>query len=280
MSNTAVSNSAVVNGDTPATVDTVAAEYEEYRAAGRIWGLVEQSRIKKIKFPRVAREVVDRYLAIKDMTTSVSDVLDSLGIEGAIPASHLKPLAPGQKAVGPAITIRNILERKTPTKGYLDSEPIRMSTRDIYYLAEPGDVLVTDTGGDLSISNMGGQSCAVAKSFGLAGSIVYGAVRDASTIRESGYPVWSCGVTPITGKFRIEAIEMNGPVTVHDVRVEPGDLIVADDSGICVVPFAHAEAVIDEVEQIAAAEARMTALIEARAPISELRPLFRARYNG
>lgn len=211
--------------------DNVEAEYDEYLAAGRIWGLVDRNRIKKIKFPRLSPDIVKRYLAIDDLTTSVSDVLDSLGIDGAVPASYLRPLSTGQKCVGPAITIRNILERKTPTQGYVDKEPIRMSTRDIYYLAEPGDVLVTDTGGDLSISNMGGQSCAVAKTVGLAGSIVYGAVRDANTIRASGYPVWSCGVTPITGKFRIEAIEMNGPVTLHDVRVNPGDLMVADDSG-------------------------------------------------
>jgi 4-hydroxy-4-methyl-2-oxoglutarate aldolase len=258
----------------------VAAEYDEYLAAGRIWGLVDRDRIKKIKFPRVPQEVVKRYLAIDDMTTSVSDVLDSLGIEGAVPASFLRPLAAGQKCVGPAITIRNAIERKTPTQSYHDKDQIRMSTRDIYYLAEPGDVLVTDTGGDPSISNMGGQSCKVAQSMGLAGSIVYGAVRDASSIREIGYPVWSSGVTPITGKFRIEAIEMNGPVTLHDVRVEPGDLIVADESGVCVVPFEHAERVIDEVEQISAAEERMADLITSGAPISELRPLFRARYNG
>ncbi|MEU6641948.1 RraA family protein [Saccharomonospora sp. NPDC046836] len=260
--------------------ETVAAEYDEYLAAGRIWGLVDRERIKKIKFPRVPQEIVKRYLAVTDLTTSVSDVLDSLGIAGAVPASYLSPLAQGQRVVGPAVTIRNLVERKTPTQGYVDKDFIRMSTRDIYYLAEPGDVLVTDTGGDLSISNMGAQSCTVAKSRGLAGSIVYGAVRDAGSIRELGYPVWSKGITPLTGKFRIEAIEMNGPVTLHDVRVEPGDLMVADDSGVCVVPFEHVEHVIDEIESIAAAEEKMASLIVEGAPISELKPLFRKRYSS
>lgn len=261
------------------TTETVASEYDEYLEAGRIWGLVDRERIKKIKFPRVPKAIIDRYLAIDDLTTSVSDVLDSLGIAGAVPASFLKPLAPGHKVVGPAVTIRNLVERKTPTQGYVDKDFIRMSTRDIYYLAEEGDVLVTDTGGDLSVSNMGAQSCTVAKSRGLAGSIVFGAVRDAGSIRELGYPVWTSGITPITGKFRIEAIEMNGPVTVHNVRVEPGDLIVADDSGVCVVPYEHAESLIDEVERIAEAEATMAKLIVEGAPIEELRPLFRKRYS-
>ena len=259
--------------------ETVADEYDEYLTAGRIWGLVDRHRIKKIKFPRPSKELLDRYLAIKDLTTSVSDVLDSLGIVGAVPASYLAPLAPGQRVVGSAVTIRNLVERKTPTQGYVDKDFIRMSTRDIYYLAEPGDVLVTDTGGNLSVSNMGAQSCTVAKARGLAGSIVHGAIRDAGSIRDMRYPVWSSGVTPITGKFRIEAIEMNGPVDVHGVRVEPGDLIVADDSGVCVVPTEAVEHVIDEVESIAAAEQTMASMILDNAPIDQLRPLFRKRYS-
>ncbi|MGO1561628.1 MAG: RraA family protein [Actinomycetaceae bacterium] len=258
----------------------VQSEYDEYVEAGRIWGLVPRERIRKIKFPRVPKETIDRYLAIDDLTTSVSDVLDSLGIVGTVAASHLKPIGVGQKVVGPAVTIRNVLERKTPTQGYHDKDFIRMSTRDIYYLSEPGDVLVTDTGGNLDVSNMGGQSCTVAKTRGLAGSIVNGAVRDVSTIRELGYPVWSCGVTPLTGKFRIEAMELNGPVQVHNIRVEAGDLIVADDSGICCVPFEHVDRVIDEIERISTDEARMAELIVADAPLDQLRPLFRKRYTG
>jgi 4-hydroxy-4-methyl-2-oxoglutarate aldolase len=258
---------------------TLEQEYREYEEAGRIWGLVPQERIKKIKFERVSQDVIQRYLAVQDLTTSVSDILDSLGIYGAVPASYLKPLQTGRKVVGPAVTIRNMVERKTPTQGYVDKDFIRMSTRDIYYLSEPGDVLVTDTGGNLDVSNMGGQSCTVAKTRGLAGSIVFGAVRDASTIRNLEYPVWSCGITPITGKFRIEAIEMNGPVRVHDVQVRPGDLIVADDSGVCVVPFEHVNEVIDQIEQIAADEAFTANLITQDVPLDELRPHFRKRYS-
>nr|WP_176705514.1 RraA family protein [Arthrobacter sp.]AXV46627.1 dimethylmenaquinone methyltransferase [Arthrobacter sp.] len=259
---------------------TVTEDYKEYQDAGRIWGLVPQQRIRKIKFERPSRDLIERYLAIEDLTTSVSDVLDSLGVVGSVAASHMKPIATGHRVVGPAVTIRNIVERKTPTQGYADKEFIRMSTRDIYYLAEAGDVLVTDTGGDLDISNMGGQSCTVAQTRGLAGSIVYGAVRDANTIRKLGYPVWSAGITPLTGKFRIEAIEMNAPVQVWNMRVEPGDLIVADDSGVCCVPFEHIEYVINEVEEIVRNEAHMAELIIKDVPLDELRPLFRKRYES
>lgn len=255
------------------------ADYDEYLQAGRIWGLVKKEQISTIRFERPSKDIIDRYLAVKDLTTSVSDVLDAMGVNGSVPASYVRPMNPGQKVVGPAVTIRNLPSRKTPTQGYADKDQIKMATRDIYYFSEPGDVLVTDTNGDLGVSNMGGQSCAVAKTRGFAGSIVYGAVRDASTIRASGYPVWSCGVTPKTGKFRIDAIEMNGPVRLYDCRVDVGDLIVADDSGVCVIPSDRIGQVIDLVESIADEEDVMTKLILDDVPIAELKPLFRQRYK-
>lgn len=254
-------------------------DYAEYEKAGRVWGLVPRERITKITFERVGKDVIDGFLSMEDMTTTVSDVLDGYGIDGAIPSSFLKPVIPGSKICGPAVTVRNIPVRKTPTQGAHDHDFIAMSTRDIYYLSEPGDVLVSDFGGNLVVSNMGGQSCTVAKSLGLAGNIVNGCCRDVSSIRAMGYPVFSCGTTQVTGKYRMECIEVNGPVTLCGKRVEPGDLMLADDSGVCIVPADIAAEVLEECLKIAASEERMRELIESKAPISELRPLFRARYK-
>lgn len=254
-------------------------DFAEYEAVGRIWGLVPRERITKIKFERTPKEIIDRYYKLEDMSTTVSDILDGYGIDGAIPTSYLKPVIPGSKIVGNAVTIRNIPVRKTPTQGAHDHDFIAMSTRDIYYMGEPGDVLVSDFGGNLEVSNMGGQSCTVGKSCGFAGNIVNGCCRDVSSIREMGYPVFSVGTTQITGKYRMECVEMNGPVTLCGKLVMPGDLMVADDSGVCIVPQELAEKVIDEAEKIAASEERMRQLIEEKKPISELRPLFRARYK-
>ena len=255
------------------------ADYAEYEKAGRICGLDRAWKVTCLKFPRVKKEIIDRYYALEDMSTTVSDILDGYGIDGAIPTSYLKPVIPGSKIVGPAVTIRNIPVRKTPTQGAHDHDFIAMSTRDIYYIGEPGDVLVSDFGGNLEVSNMGGQSCTVGKSCGFAGNIVNGCCRDVSSIREMGYPVFSCGTTQVTGKYRMECVEMNGPITLCGKLVEPGDLMVADDSGVCIVPAELAEAVIEEAEKIAASEERMRQLIEEKKPISELRPLFRARYK-
>ena len=254
-------------------------DYEEYKAQGRIWGGVPPESIKQIKLPRIAKKVIDEFLALEDLTGSISDVLDTLGINGAIPASHLMPLLPTSKIAGTAITLRSIPERKTVTKGLMDKDYIRMATRDTHYLAEPGDILVADFGGNLEVSNMGGQSVAVAQSRGVVGAIVNGAVRDVPSFRKRNFPAWCRGTTPITGKCRMQAVEINGPVTVFDTLVEPGDLIVADDSGVCVIPANKVDYVLEKCKSIIKEEETMRELIDKEVPISELIPLYRKRYS-
>lgn len=259
--------------------EEVLRDYEEYKAQGRVWGQVPVERISKIRFTRPSAETVARYLALPDLTTTVSDLLDSYGIHGVVAASHIKPLLPGKAIVGCAVTLRSVPERKTATQSYHDKDPIKMSTREIYYLSEPGDVLVADFGGNLDVSNMGGQSALVGKTAGFAGAVVHGAVRDLPSIRAIDFPVWASGVTPITGKFRLEAMEINGPVTVHGIVVWPGDLIVADDCGVCIVPSDRIDQLLAEAESIGQAEDSMRDLIESKATLDEQRPLFHRRYS-
>lgn len=254
-------------------------DYDRYMADGRIWGLVPKCRIAKIDFPRIPKDIIDGYLALPDMTTTVSDVLDSFGINGCIPSSFAKPVILGKKIAGTAVTIRNLPERKTPTQGYIDHELIKMSTRDIYYMSEKGDVLVCDNGGELATSNMGGMSCLVAQTRGLVANIVYGCCRDVPTIRENDYPVWSAGTTMVTGKFRVECMEMNGPVQLWGKRVDAGDLILADDNGVAIVPPELAAEVLRQCTEIAASEQFMEDMVRRDVALSELRPHFRKRYK-
>lgn len=254
-------------------------EYERYKEMGRIWGTVPRENIKKFGFPRVDQKIIDELLKLEDLASTVSDVLDSIGVCGAVSASRVPPVAAGQKLVGTAVTLRCIPERKTPSQSYHDKDFMHMSTRDLYYLAEPGDVAVVDFGGNLDVSNMGGQSCTAAKSRGLVGAVVNGAVRDVASIRKLDYPVWSRGTTPISGKYRVHACEINGPVTLFDIVVMPGDLVVADDSGVCVVPAENVETMYESVMSILEEEAKMRELIHKGSSIDELKPLYRKRYK-
>jgi regulator of RNase E activity RraA len=259
--------------------ELLAKEYEDYRTQGRIWGGVPQECIKKIVFPRIDKKIVEEFLGLDDLTGTISDVLDSLGVRGAVPASYLPPIISGMKIAGTAITLRSIPERKTVTQGLHDKDFIRMATRDTHYLAEPGDIFVADFGGDVEASNMGGQSVTVALSRGVIGAVVNGAIRDVTSFRSRHFPTWARGVTPITGKCRMQAIEINGPVSLHNVVVEAGDLVVADDSGICVVPPDKVQFVLEKCKEILKEEAHMRDLIEKKVPIAKLKPFYRKRYN-
>jgi regulator of RNase E activity RraA len=81
-----------------------------------------------------------------------------------------------------------------------------------------------------------------------------GAIRDIAHSRVVGYPVWSSEVSPVTGKWRIETVEINGSVEIGEVRVEAGDLVVADDTGVCFIPRDRIIEVLELVEKKAKAE--------------------------
>lgn len=243
---------------------------ELQRYQHRLMGLIPPERIVTVDIPRASKEIIDGFLAIEGVTPTVSDILDSMGINGAIPASELRPVSPGQKIVGPAVTIRYIREQHTPDYGYQHKERAKLADRDLYAIAEPGDVPVFDAAGLGDISVMGDLSTMMAKHWGMAGNIVDGGIRDVDVIRKLNYPVWSRGQTPKTGKYRLEAIEINGPVVIAGVRVNPGDLIIADDSGIVVVPYDKCAEVLRLAVEATKKEDEIVRLLSEGASVEEL----------
>jgi regulator of RNase E activity RraA len=101
---------------------------------------------------------------------------------------------------------------------------------------------------------MGGVSASIGKRQGEAGAIVDGAVRDIDHSRGIGYPIWSSSVSPMTGKWRIECVAVNKPVAIRGVRVKPGDLVIADEVGVCFLPLARAKDVLELAQRLAGAE--------------------------
>jgi regulator of RNase E activity RraA len=157
----------------------------------------------------------------------------------------LRPTDPKARIVGQAVTVENRrLEVLSKKSGLAEIEA--------HNLAESGDVLVIQ--GVAGISSMGGISASVGKRQGEAGAVVDGAVRDIAHSRGIGYPVWSSGVSPVTGKWRIETVAVNKPVSIAGIEVRPGDLVVADECGVCFVPFARAAEVLAQARQIEQSE--------------------------
>ncbi len=207
----------------------------------RLTGKIDPNKINRIETPRISESILQAFRDLGHCTCAVSDALDELGIPGAIPGSMLKCIIPGSHLVGLALTLRNVA-RQGDLNEIVHSKNNLMAEAECHNLAQAGDVLVIQ--GVQSASNMGGVGGRMGKRQGELGAIVDGVVRDVADFKESEYPIWSKGVTPITGKWRVQSEEINGPVTICDVLVNPGDLVVADESGVCFVPRQSVDAVL------------------------------------
>jgi 4-hydroxy-4-methyl-2-oxoglutarate aldolase len=102
------------------------------------------------------------------------------------------------------------------------------------YRAEPGSVIVVESG-DVDFALAGGNVCAVAQRQGIAAFVLDGLIRDLGEVRSMGFPVFARGVIPIPGDKKAAA-PLNGPVSCGGVLVHAGDLVVADEEGVVVVP--------------------------------------------
>jgi regulator of RNase E activity RraA len=164
------------------------------------------------------------------LSSAFSDELDRLGIRTAVPASAAPPLRREDVVIGRAVTIRYL-----PTRA-IEAGNGRLAHLTLFETIGPGDVAVIAAPAGIEASVLGGRAAAAGVRAGLGGLIAFGAVRDVDEILDTGLPVWAARLTPVTGRGRIEAVEINGPLDVAGVQVVPGDVVVADSSGITFVP--------------------------------------------
>ena len=236
-------------------------------AEKKLTGKIARERIRLMATPRPPEGIIDGFRALGDASGIVSDVMDELGLTGVIGASVLKPTIPGSSIVGPALTVRNIVQREHVYEA-ARRHVNKMAEFEAHNLALPGDIVVID--GAAGISNMGGISAETAKRQGEVGAIVFGGVRDLAHSRRVGYPIWASEITPVTGKWRVETIEINSEIVVAGIRVAPGDIVLADDTGVCFIPRARAAEVLELARQKSAAEEAKCAAIDRGVPVADL----------
>jgi len=243
------------------------------RPQKELTGRVPPEAVRRRGFPALPADVLQRYARIDDVAAAASDAMDNLGLAGVVPASVLGPSLPAARIVGQAVTVRNA-ERPDTVGAAASAGKSRMGEHEAYNLAEPGNVVVIE--GLAGVSNLGGQSATLAHRAGCAGAIVDGGFRDPRMSRALGFPIWSRGVTPITGKWRLQTVEINGRVRIAGVTVDAGDLVLADESGVAFVPYAQALAVLQEMERIQAGDHRQQRDIAAGI---DLQTLARTQYK-
>lgn len=193
---------------------------------------------------RAEPALVERFRALP--VANVSDVMSRITAGGA----RLRPMqAPGAVLAGPALTVRT-----RPGDNLMIHKAIA--------LAEPGDVIVVDAGGDLTNALIGELMLVQMVRRGLAGIVINGAIRDSAAIRAQDFPVFAAGVTH-RGPYKDGPGEINVPVALDGMVIAPGDLVLGDDDGLLCVPLDEAEAIHAAASAKHAAEERQMANIEA-----------------
>jgi len=236
-------------------------------AEKKLLGKLPPEAVRARTLPRLPANVIDGFKALADLTGTISDAFDELGIVGVIPAYLLPPVITGARVVGPALTVRNIAHATQIHKAAHDKASGQCET-EAHNLAQQGDVLVIQ--GVANMSNMGGISAQTGKRQGEVGAIVEGGVRDIAHSRSLGYPIWASEITPVTGKWRLETVEINGAIQIGEVRVAAGDLVVADDTGVCFIPRDVVLEVLDAAEAKAKAEEVRCKAIDDGIPVPDI----------
>lgn len=171
----------------------------------------------------------------------VANVSDSMARMTAT-GSRLRPYHGNARLAGPAITVKT-----RPGDNLMFHKALDM--------AQPGDVIVVDAGGDLTNSMMGELMAHHAAKIGVAGIVIDGAIRDLDEIRKLGLPVYAAGVTH-RGPYKDGPGEINVPVAIDGMVVMPGDLIIGDEDGVVCVPQQQAASVLEAAKAKQAAELR------------------------
>jgi regulator of RNase E activity RraA len=174
----------------------------------------------------VSEQTIARFVGLP--VANVSDCMSRMTAGG----SRLLPMHAGGNIAGPALTVKTRPGDNLMVHKALD-------------LATPGDIIVVDAGGDLTNAIIGEIMIAYAITRQIGGFIINGAVRDIDAIRAGDFPVYAAGITH-RGPYKDGPGEINVPIAIDGMVIEPGDLIIGDGDGFLSIPKESAEAIADK----------------------------------
>jgi regulator of RNase E activity RraA len=181
-------------------------------------------------------------------TTNIADALDALDLKGA--TFGIRPMwEKAAKITGRAVTVKLTAAGLTKSGNHLGVAAIDAAQR--------GDVIVIDNGGRLDTSCWGGILATGAKMKDISGLVVDGAVRDLDDIMEADFPVYARGTVVSTARGRIMEESTNVMIQFAGVQVRPGDVVLADKSGVVVVPWEKIDDVLARAEEFFGKEESM-----------------------
>lgn len=210
--------------------------------------------------------LLDRF-AVLD-SAAVSDALDQLGLPSGV--GGIRPVWGPAAVVGFAVTVG--LEPRTdgPAGAHIATTAVETS--------DDQSVIVVDNQGRTDVSCWGGILSLGASLRGARGVVADGVCRDVAESRELGFPVFSRGAIPATARGRLQQRSTGEPVSIAWLTVEQGDVVVADETGLVVVPRERAEEVAEIATAIVAREHAIADEVRVGVPLS--RAMHDARLAG
>jgi len=192
-------------------------------------------------------------------TCAVSDALDRMQVRGV--AFGLAPLSVPKRIVGHAVTVRLGPDDRRETKQHLCTRAVEASG--------PGRIIVIANEGRTNVAGWGGILSVAASIKGTEGVVIDGACRDIDESRAVGLAVYGRAAVPVTARGRVVELEWNVPIVVCGQSVTPGDLVIADGSGVVFLRGDLAEAAIGEAEKIAEKERLIAEAVRNGVPVSQ-----------
>jgi regulator of RNase E activity RraA len=192
---------------------------------------------------KVGADIVEKFRGLP--VANVSDCMSRMAASGP----RLRPMHRSGVLAGPALTVKS-----RPGDNLMLHKALDM--------ADPGDVIVVDAGGELTNSLFGELMLAHAIKRGVAGLVIDGAIRDAEALHQRDLPVFAAGVTH-RGPYKDGPGEIGFAIAIGGMLIEPGDLILGDWDGLVAVPFDAVETVYAASKAKHDAEIRQMAAIEA-----------------
>lgn len=213
---------------------------------------------KREKLP--SSEVIEGFnelIKVYSPSCVVADAQERAGVM----RSYMKPIDNATRFAGPALTVR--LEPGN-----------QVDCLDALSVAQPGDVIVVDAGGETETSIWGGLMAGLCQMKGVVGAVVDGGIRDTDEVRDLGFYIFAKAIVPrathtITSG-RMEPIEINVPIQCAGVIVNPGDIIIGDEVGVTVVPLEDAERILRKAQEQAEKEEQTREAIRAGKTVDEL----------
>lgn len=181
---------------------------------------------------RMPASILGRLAALP--TAAISDALDELGFIGAVP--DVEPLSRATAATaGFALTVKFVPKVDDPA-AYRFGGGVGKPLEQVLKTMSEDQIVVMDLGGTTTASAWGGLASRLAQRKGVRGTLLYGTCRDVDEILELEYPVWCVGTYPRRSRNNFTFGAIGEPISLGEVRISPGDVIVGDATGVVCVP--------------------------------------------